>query len=150
MLTIAIAQLSRWVNPTTIAQRSWVRHRLPFSCHWAQYFICHTEVLCHMFSWRNCNCSITPIMCLGFPCLSIHSQDHSLFRRCSSRMQLMPCSGLVCALHVHSVSVCRCIPFALEGLSEMNFELEQSRMRAQRNLPISLFRIFQYPEADTS
>jgi len=62
----------------------------------------------------------------------------------------MPCSGLVCALHVHSVSVCRCILFALEGLSEMNFELEQSRMRAQRNLPISLFRIFQYPEADTS
>jgi len=40
MLTtcIAIAQLSRWVNPMNIAQRSWVRHRLPFSCHWAQYF----------------------------------------------------------------------------------------------------------------
>jgi len=62
MLTIAIAQLSRWVNPTNIAQRSWVRHRLPFSCHWAQYFFCHTEVLCHVFSWRNCNCSI-PASC---------------------------------------------------------------------------------------
>ena len=57
MLTIAIAQLSR-VNPMNIAQRSWVRHRLPFSCHWAQYFFCHTEVLCNVFSWRNCNCSI--------------------------------------------------------------------------------------------
>ena len=34
----AIAQLSRWVNPMNIVQRSWVRHRLPFSCHWAQYF----------------------------------------------------------------------------------------------------------------
>jgi len=29
MLTIAVAQLSRWVNPMNIAQRSWVRHRLP-------------------------------------------------------------------------------------------------------------------------
>jgi len=38
MLTSAIAQLSRWVNPMNIAQRLWVRHRLPFSCHWAQYF----------------------------------------------------------------------------------------------------------------
>jgi len=38
MLTVAIAQLSRWVNPMNIAQRSWVRHWLPFSCHWAQYF----------------------------------------------------------------------------------------------------------------
>jgi len=58
MLTIAIAQLSRWVNPTNIEQRSWVRHQLLFICHWAQYFFCHTEVLCHVFSWRNCNCSI--------------------------------------------------------------------------------------------
>ena len=58
MLTITIAQLLCWVNPTNIARRSWVRHRLPFSCHWAQYFFCHTEVLCHVFSWRNCNCSI--------------------------------------------------------------------------------------------
>ena len=34
---ITTAQLSRWVNPMNIAQRSWVRHQLPFSCHWAQY-----------------------------------------------------------------------------------------------------------------
>jgi len=30
------------------------------------------------------------------------------------------------ALHVHYVSVCCCILFAREGLSEMNFELELS------------------------
>jgi len=35
MLTIAIAQLLHWVNPMNIAQRSWVRHQLPFICHWA-------------------------------------------------------------------------------------------------------------------
>jgi len=29
MLTIAIAQLSRWVNPMNTAQRLWVRHWLP-------------------------------------------------------------------------------------------------------------------------
>ena len=34
MLTIAIVQLSHWVNSMNIAQRSWVRHQLPFSCHW--------------------------------------------------------------------------------------------------------------------
>jgi len=28
----------RWVNPMNTVQRLWVRHRLPFSCHWAQYF----------------------------------------------------------------------------------------------------------------
>jgi len=38
MLTVAIAQLSHCVNPVNIAQRLWVRHQLPFSCHWAQYF----------------------------------------------------------------------------------------------------------------
>jgi len=32
-----------WVNPMSIAQRLWVRHQLPFSYHWAQYFFCHTK-----------------------------------------------------------------------------------------------------------
>jgi len=38
MLTVTIAQLSCCVNSVNIAQRSWVKHQLPFSCHWAQYF----------------------------------------------------------------------------------------------------------------
>jgi len=60
MLTIAIAQLSRWVNPMNIAQRSWVRHRHPFSCHWAQYFFATRKCFnCHVFLWHNCNCSIS-------------------------------------------------------------------------------------------
>ena len=53
VLTVAIAQLLCWVNPMNIAQRSGVRHWLLFSCCWAQYFFCHTEVLCHVFLWRN-------------------------------------------------------------------------------------------------
>ena len=51
-------QLSHCVNPVNIAQRSWVRHRLLFSCHWAQYFSANMEVLSHVFSWRNCKRSI--------------------------------------------------------------------------------------------
>jgi len=39
MLTIAIVQLLHCVNPVNSAQTSWVRHRLTFSCHWAQYFL---------------------------------------------------------------------------------------------------------------
>jgi len=38
MLTVVIAQLLRCVDPVNIAQRLWVRHQLPFSCYWAQYF----------------------------------------------------------------------------------------------------------------
>jgi len=78
MLTIAIAQLSRWVNPMNIAQRSWVRHRLPFSYN--TFF--PTEVLCHVFSWRNCNrptlhifphCwSAIPTSCFLFILLLLH------------------------------------------------------------------------------
>jgi len=60
MLTIAIMQLSHQVNPMNIAQRSWVtcRYQLPFSCQWAPILSCHTEVLCHVVLWRNCNHSI--------------------------------------------------------------------------------------------
>jgi len=39
MLTVAIAQLSRCVDPVNIAQRLWVRHQLSTSCHWAQHFL---------------------------------------------------------------------------------------------------------------
>jgi len=45
MLTVTIAQLSRWVNPMNIAPRSWVRQWLPFSCNWAQYFLLHGSAL---------------------------------------------------------------------------------------------------------
>jgi len=38
MLTVAIAQLLRCVDPVNIAQRLWLRHQLLFRCHWAQYF----------------------------------------------------------------------------------------------------------------
>jgi len=60
----------------------------------------------------------------------------------------MPCSGLVCALHVHSVSVavfCCCILFALEDLSEMNFELNFKFIPLFHYSAIPLFCIFQYP-----
>ena len=57
MLTFAIAQLSRCVNPVNIAQRSWVRHRLPFSCHWAQYLVtCFRDVISSALYTVNALC----------------------------------------------------------------------------------------------
>ena len=54
----------------------------------------------------------------------------------------MPCSGLVCALHVHSVPVCCCVVFAMEGLSEMNLNFEALRnlmMKLPTHVPLTFF-----------
>jgi len=51
MLNVAIAQLSCCVDPVNIAQRLWVRHQIPFSCHWVQsvQWVCFTEENVHDF-----------------------------------------------------------------------------------------------------
>jgi len=49
MLTVAIAQLSRCVDPVNIAQRLWVRHQLSTSCHWAQHFFAIRKCLVMCF-----------------------------------------------------------------------------------------------------
>ena len=50
MLTITIVLL-RWTNSMNIAQKSWVGHHLPFSCHWTEY-LCATQK-CFVMCFRD-------------------------------------------------------------------------------------------------
>ena len=58
MLTVAVVQLLHCVNPVNITQRSWVRQRLPFICHWALHLFVVRKCLV-TFSWHNCKHSLT-------------------------------------------------------------------------------------------